>query len=96
MQMLKAAMRASKSTDPKKVAFALEGMKYKSPVGDVEMRKTDHQLQAPLFLGIWAKQGSKGVKYDAEGTGYGFRSEVVWDSYVSAQPTSCQMKRPAV
>ena len=66
MQMLKAAMRTSKSTDPKKVAFALEGMKYKSPVGDVEMRKTDHQLQAPLFLGIWAKQGSKGVKFDAE------------------------------
>jgi hypothetical protein len=57
-------------------------------------RKTAHQLQAPLFLGIWAKQGSKGVKYDAENTGYGFRSEAVWDTYISAQPTSCQMKRP--
>ena len=96
MQMLKTAMQQSQSTDPKKVAFALEGMKYKSPVGDIEMRKTDHQLQAPLFLGIWAKQGSKGVKHDAEGTGYGFRSEVVWDAYISAQPTSCQMKRPGV
>ena len=53
-----------------------------------------HQLEAPLYLGIWAKQGSKGVKYDAENTGYGFRSEVAWDSYISAQPTSCQMKRP--
>ncbi len=94
MHMLRTAMRDAKSTDPKKVAFALEGMKYKSPVGDVEMRKTDHQLEAPLFLGVWAKQGTKGVKYDAEGTGYGFRSEVVWDAYVSAQPTSCQMKRP--
>ncbi len=94
MQMLKTAMRETKSTDPKKVAFALEGMKYKSPVGDIEMRKTDHQLQAPLFLGLWAKQGTKGVKYEAEGTGYGFRSEQVWDSYISAQPTSCQMKRP--
>ena len=96
MQMLRTAMRDTKSTDPKQVAFALEGMKYKSPLGDIEMRKTDHQLQAPLFLGIWAKQGSKGVKHDAEGTGYGFRSEVVWDAYVSAQPTSCQMKRPGV
>ena len=45
--------------------------------------------------GIWAKQGSKGVKYDAENTGYGFRSDAVWDTYISAQPTSCQMKRPA-
>ena len=94
MNMLLAAMRQAQSTDTRNVAAALEGMKYKSPIGEVEMRKTDHQLQAPLYLGIWAKQGSKGVKYDAENTGYGFRSEVVWDAYVSSQPTSCQMKRP--
>ncbi len=95
MHMLLEAMRKSKSTDPKKVAFALEGMRYKSPLGELEMRRTDHQLQAPLYLGIWAKQGSKGVKYDAENTGYGFRSEAVWDAYVASQPTSCQMVRPA-
>jgi len=94
VQMLSAAMEKAKTTDPKAVAYALEGMKFKSPVGEVEMRKTDHQLLAPLFLGMWAKQGSKGVKYDAEKTGFGFRSEVVWDTYISAQPTSCQMTRP--
>lgn len=94
VHMLSAAMEKAKSTDPKAVAYAMEGMKFKSPVGEVEMRKTDHQLLAPLFLGMWAKQGSKGVKYDAEKTGYGFRSEVVWDTYISAQPTSCQMTRP--
>ena len=96
MNMLLTAMRQAKSTDAKKVAFSLEGMKYKSPIGEIEMRKTDHQLQAPLYLGVWAKQGSKGVKYDAEGTGYGFRSEAVWDAYVASQPTSCQMQRPPV
>ncbi len=48
----------------------------------------------PLYLGIWAKQGSPGVKYDAENTGYGLRSEAVWDAYVASQPTSCQMVRP--
>ena len=94
LSMLSAAVQKAGTVEPKKVAYALEGMKYKSPIGEVEMRKTDHQLLAPLFLGIWAKQGSKGVKYDAEKTGYGFRSEVVWDSYISAQPTSCQMARP--
>ncbi len=94
LSMLSTAITKANSTEPKKVAYALEGMTYKSPIGEIEMRKTDHQLLAPLFLGIWAKQGSKGVKYDAEKTGYGFRSEVVWDSYVSAQPTSCQMVRP--
>ena len=94
MNMLLIAMRHAKSTDPKRVAFALEGLSYKSPVGEVQMRKTDHQLQAPLYLAVWAKQGTKGVKYDAEKTGFGFRPEVTWDAYVSSQPTSCQMKRP--
>ena len=95
VHMLREAMRKAQSTDAKKVAFALENMTYKSPISEVRMRKTDHQLEAPLYLGIWAKQGSKGVKYDAEKTGYGFRSEVAWDNYISAQPTSCQMKRPS-
>ena len=95
MNMLRNAMRQAKSVDTRKVAYALEGMRIQSPLGEVEMRTTDHQLQAPIFLGVWAKQGSRGVRHDAENTGYGFRSEVVWDAYVSAQPTSCQMKRPA-
>ena len=95
MNMLFQAIKNAKSTDAKTVAFALEGLTYNSPVGEVKMRKTDHQLEAPLYLGIWAKQGSKGVKYDAENTGYGFRTEAVWDAYISSQPTSCQMKRPS-
>ena len=95
MNMLAAAMRQAKSTDARKVAFTLEGLAYKSPVGgEVTMRKSDHQLQAPLVLSMWEKAGSKSVKHDAENTGYGFRPEVTWDSYVASQPTSCQMKRP--
>ncbi len=95
MNMLFAAIKNAKSTEAKQVALALEGMTYKSPLGEVKMRKTDHQLEAPLYLGMWAKQGTKGVKYDSENTGYGFRTEAVWDSYISSQPTSCQMKRPS-
>lgn len=34
MNMLSAAMQKAKSTDAKQVAFALEGMKYKSPMGE--------------------------------------------------------------
>ncbi|NDF05410.1 MAG: branched-chain amino acid ABC transporter substrate-binding protein, partial [Betaproteobacteria bacterium] len=74
MNMLFQAIKQAKSTEPKKVAFTLEGMSYKSPLGEVKMRKTDHQLEAPLYLGMWAKQGSKGVKHDSENTGYGFRT----------------------
>ena len=35
-------------------------MVYKSPMGEVHMRKRDHQLDAPLYFGTWSKQGSKG------------------------------------
>ena len=69
MNMLRAAMQKAKSTDPKKVAYALEGMTYPSPLGEVEMRSTDHQLQAPFYLGVWAKKGSPGVKHDTEKIG---------------------------
>ena len=46
-------------TDPVKVAAAMEGLKFKSFNGDVEMRKTDHQLQQPLFITTWQKAGAK-------------------------------------
>ena len=48
-------MAKAKSTDPVKVAAALEGMKFKSFNGDVEMRKTDHQLQQGLYIAKWAE-----------------------------------------
>ena len=38
--------------------------------------------------------GDKTVKYDQEDTGLGFRTDARLESYVVAQPTSCQMKRP--
>ena len=94
MEMLSKAIKDSKSTDPVKVAFALEGMKVKSLNGEVEMRKADHQLQQPLYVATWTKINGKDVKYDQENTGYGWKTERKIDTYVAAQPTSCQMKRP--
>jgi branched-chain amino acid transport system substrate-binding protein len=49
-ETLGAAMAKAKSTDPVKVAAAMEGLKFKSFNGEVEMRKTDHQLQQPLYM----------------------------------------------
>jgi branched-chain amino acid transport system substrate-binding protein len=92
--MLAKAIKESKSTDPIKVAFALEGMKFKGLSGEVEMRKTDHQLQEPLYISTWTKAGGPGVKNDSEGTGYGWKTNSKLDPYVASQPTSCQMTRP--
>ncbi len=87
------AMAKAKSTDPVKVAAAMEGLKFKSFNGEVEMRKTDHQLQQPLFMTVWQKADAK-FPYSPENTGYTLVPVAQYDSYVSSTPTSCQMKRP--
>jgi branched-chain amino acid transport system substrate-binding protein len=92
--MLAQAIKAAKSTDPVKVAFAMEGAKFNSLNGEVTMNKADHQLQQPLFIGTWTKANGKDVKYDQENTGYGWKMDKKIDAYMAGQPTSCQMKRP--
>ncbi|WP_414896365.1 branched-chain amino acid ABC transporter substrate-binding protein, partial [Roseateles sp.] len=57
--LLGEAFVKAKSTDPVKVAAALEGLKVKSFNGDVEIRKADHQLQQTLFLTQWQKTDAK-------------------------------------
>ena len=98
MFMLAEAIKKVDSDDPLKVAYALEGMKYESPTGEVEMRSSDHQLLAPLYISTIQKTAAKGgpkeVTYDLENQGIGFQTDARLESYVSAQPTTCQMKRP--
>lgn len=96
VSMLSKAIKEAKSAEPVKVAFALEGMKTKNLNGEVEMRKTDHQLQQPLYVATWVKVNGKDVKFDQENTGYGWKTDQKLDTYLASQPTSCQMKRPTV
>ena len=94
LEAMSRAMAQAKSTDPVKVAFAMEGLKWKSELGgDVEMRKTDHQLQQPLYISVWQKTDAK-HPYSVENTGMTFGQVTEFPSYVSSTPTSCQMKRP--
>jgi branched-chain amino acid transport system substrate-binding protein len=94
LTMLADAMKRSKSTDPLKVAYAMEGAKMQSLHGDIEMRATDHQLLQPLWISSWTKVGGPN-KNDIEKTGYTWKTEVAYPTYVASQPTSCNMKRPA-
>lgn len=93
-EMLGIAMAKTKSTDPVTVAWAMEGLKFKSFNGDVEMRKTDHQLQQPLYMTVWQKVDAK-YAYPAEKTGMTQVPLKEYPPYVSSTPTSCQMKRPS-
>jgi branched-chain amino acid transport system substrate-binding protein len=92
-EMLGAAMAKAKSTEPVKVAAALEGLKTKGFNGEIEMRKTDHQLQQPLYVSVWQKVDKK-FPYSMEKTGMTLALVKEYPNYVSSTPTSCQMKRP--
>ena len=57
------------------------------------MRASDHQFQQGLAVGVMDKQGTPGVKFDVEGSGYGFRVVKQITAAQAELPTTCQMKR---
>ena len=61
------------------------------------MRASDHQFQQPLLVAMMTKQGKPedgGVKFDVEGSGFGFRVIKTIASDRAAMATSCKMVRP--
>ncbi len=94
INLMGAAIAKAKSTNPVKVAAALEGLSVPSFAGEVQMRKGDHQLQQSMYITKWQKVDSKNT-YSVENTGYTFVPIKQLEPYVSSTPTSCQMKRPA-
>ena len=91
--LLSEAMSKAKSTDPMKVAAAMEGLSFKGFNGDSQMRKSDHQMQQGLFVSKWQKVDAKN-SYSVENTGYTFAPVKYIDGYIASTPTSCEMKRP--
>jgi branched-chain amino acid transport system substrate-binding protein len=91
-EMLATAINKAGSTDALKVAQQLEGMKATDLVGfPVEMRAEDHQLLMPYYAATF----TKGVKYDAEKTGFGWKTDFIATTQDLTLPTTCKMKRPA-
>ena len=58
------------------------------------MRATDHQFQQALVVGIMDRQGTAGVKFDVEGSGFGFRVVKSISAKAAELPTSCKMQCP--
>lgn len=93
INLLSGAIAKAKSIDPVKVAAAMEGLSVPSFAGEVQMRKSDHQLQQSMFVTKWQKVDKK-YPYSVENTGYTFAPVKQMDPYIASTPTSCQMKRP--
>ena len=91
--LLSHAMEKAKSTDPMKVAAAMEGLRFEGFNGESQMRKSDHQLQQGLWISKWQKVDKKN-DYSVEKTGYTFAPVKYIESSFASTPTSCQMKRP--
>jgi branched-chain amino acid transport system substrate-binding protein len=91
-EFLQAAMNKAGSADPLKFSAALEGLTITDMLGhQVTMRKADHQILSEYFVGVF----TKGVKYDSEKTGLGWKTETTVLPKDLDQPNTCNMKRPS-
>ncbi len=92
VQMIADAINKAGSTDPAKMAVALEGLTIIDAAGaKATMRAEDHQLLMTYYGALF----SKGVKFDSEHTGLGWKTSSVVKAADLGQPTTCKMKRPA-
>ena len=84
----------SNAIDVVAVAQALEraSVTFSSQTG--AMRASDHQFQQPLVVGVMDRVGTPGVKFDVEGSSYGFRVIKTLSAARAEQPTTCNMQRP--
>ena len=81
-------------TEPQAVALQLEKAQVSMAGQTGRMRASDHQFQQPLVVGVMAQQGDPGVKYDVEGSGYGFKVIRQISAEQASRPTTCNMVRP--
>ncbi|MBC3918561.1 branched-chain amino acid ABC transporter substrate-binding protein [Undibacterium sp. CY18W] len=93
IEMLASAIEKARSTEAAAVARAMEGAQYKNAFHNALMRAEDHQLIQPLYVSVMQKKGESGVRFDNEGSGYGFKTERYFDARLTALPTSCKMTR---
>ena len=81
--------------DAADIARALEGVNVSLAGQSGSMRASDHQFQQPLAVGVMERQGAPGVKFDVEGSGYGFKVIKTLSATQARMPESCTMQRPA-
>jgi branched-chain amino acid transport system substrate-binding protein len=93
IEALAQAIQSTGQSDALSLAHALERSKVSLAGQSGEMRASDHQFQQHLMVGLMERQGSPGVKFDVEGSGYGFKVIKVLNAAQAGLPTTCVMRR---
>lgn len=94
IEALAQAVEKAGGTDPVAVAMQLEKARVSIAGQTGSMRAQDHQFQQPLVVGLMARQGTPGVPFDVEGSGYGFKVVRQIKAEQARLPSTCQMVRP--
>jgi branched-chain amino acid transport system substrate-binding protein len=94
IEALAQAVEKAGGTDPVAVATQLEKARVSIAGQTGSMRAQDHQFQQPLVVGMMARQGTPGVPFDVEGSGYGFKVVRQIKAEQARLPSTCQMVRP--
>ncbi|MEJ6023880.1 branched-chain amino acid ABC transporter substrate-binding protein [Ramlibacter sp. PS4R-6] len=93
IEALAQAIEKAGTTQAVPVANALERVSVQFSGQGGAMRAADHQFQQPLVVGVMDKVGTPGVKFDVEGSGYGFRVIKQLAPAQAEMPTACKMAR---
>ena len=93
VEALAQSIERAGSVDATAIARQLETASVQLAGRSGTMRAADHQFQQPLVVGVMEKQGMPGVKFDVEGSGYGFRVLRDLPADKAQQPHSCTMQR---
>jgi len=94
IEALAQAIERAGSTEAVPLALALEQVQVSFAGQSGRMRAADHQFQQPLVVGLMDRQGTPGVNFDVEGSGYGFRVIRQFAPPKVEMPHSCRMVRP--
>ena len=91
IEALAQAIDKAGTVDAAPLAAALEKANVKFAGQTGVMRAGDHQLQQSLVVGLMEKQGTPGVKFDVEGSGYGFKVIKALTPAQAEMPHTCRM-----
>lgn len=95
MEMLARAMNEAKSNDPKAFVPKLRGMRHKQLDGSEGfMRADDHQYFQDVYISVMTPVAGD-MKFDEEGTGWGWKTTAKIPMRQTELPTTCKMSTPS-